>query len=81
MNTYKYLILIISMLLVTILAKADTQYQEPEFYSIGMLPENHQFVCIDDQRWLQTIEPGRIILEKLFYTDDETGEVIPYECL
>jgi hypothetical protein len=82
MNSYKYLLLVISIIfVVAISAKADTQYKEPEFYSKGMLDENHQFVCIDNQRWLQTTEPDKIILEKLYYTDDETGEVIAYECL
>lgn len=57
------------------------QYTKPEFYSIGLLPEGYTFVCIDGYKWLQYSESDKIILEKLFYQDDESGKILPHKCL
>lgn len=56
------------------------EYEKPEFYSLGLLPEGYSFVCINQEKWLQYEEKDKVILEKLYYEDDETKEVLPYKC-
>ena len=55
----KKIILLIT-LSVTFLLSSETkeikQYIQPEFYSIGMLPEGYSFVCINKEKWLQFSE-------------------------
>lgn len=75
---------ILITLSVTFLLSSETkeikQYVQPEFYSIGMLPEGYTFVCIDSYKWLQYYESDKIVLEKLYYEDDESGEIKPHKC-
>lgn len=56
------------------------KYTLPEFYSKGFLPENYTFVCIDSEKWLQHEEPDKIVLEKLYQEDSETGEITEEKC-
>lgn len=53
---------------------------ETTFYSLGMLPENYSFVCQDGNKWLQYKTDSEVVLEQLFYEDEETGEVLPVKC-
>ena len=63
-----------------LLAEQTKGYVQPEFYSIGMLPEGYSFVCINKEKWLQHEEDNKIVLQKLFYQDEETGKVLPHKC-
>lgn len=63
-----------------LLAEQTKEYVQPEFYSIGMLPEGYSFVCINKEKWLQHEEDNKIVLQKLFYQDEETGKVLPHKC-
>ena len=63
-----------------LLAEQSKEYVKPEFYSIGMLPEGYSFVCINKEKWLQYEEDNKIVLQKLFYQDEETGKVLPHKC-
>lgn len=64
----------------SLLAEQTKEYVQPEFYSIGMLPEGYSFVCINKEKWLQHEEDNKIVLQKLFYQDEETGKVLPHKC-
>ena len=55
--------------------------EEPEFYSIGTLPEGYTFVCIKKQKWLQYKTDSETVLTQMFIEDEETGDKIPQECL
>ena len=35
-----------------LLSEQTKEYVQPEFYSIGMLPEGYSFVCINKEKWL-----------------------------
>ena len=74
----KLILIIISATL--LLAEQTKEYVQPEFYSIGMLPEGYSFVCINKEKWLQHEEDNKIVLQKLFYQDEETGKVLPHKC-
>lgn len=63
-----------------LLAEQTKEYVQPEFYSIGMLPEGYSFVCIKKEKWLQHEEDNKIVLQKLFYQDEETGKILPHKC-
>ena len=63
-----------------LLSEQIKEYVKPEFYSIGMLPEGYSFVCINKEKWLQYEEDNKIVLQKLFYQDEETGKVLPHKC-
>ena len=63
-----------------LLSEQIKEYVQPEFYSIGMLPEGYSFVCINKEKWLQYEEDNKIVLQKLFYQDEETGKVLPHKC-
>ena len=63
-----------------LLSEQIKEYVQPEFYSIGMLPEGYSFVCINKEKWLQYEEDNKIVLQKLFYQDEETGKVFPHKC-
>ena len=63
-----------------LLAEQTKEYVPPEFYSIGMLPEGYSFVCINKEKGLQHEEDNKIVLQKLFYQDEETGKVLPHKC-
>ena len=63
-----------------LLSEQTKEYVQPEFYSIGMLPEGYSFVCINKEKWLQHEEDNKIVLQKLFYQDEETGKVLPHKC-
>ena len=63
-----------------LLSEQTKEYVNPEFYSIGMLPKGHSFVCINKEKWLQHEEDNKIVLQKLFYQDEETGKVLPHKC-
>ena len=63
-----------------LLSEQTKEYVQPEFYSIGMLPEGYSFVCINKEKWLQYEEDNKIVLQKLFYQDEETGKVLPHKC-
>ena len=54
--------------------------EEPQFFSIGMLPEGYSFVCINGNKWLQYEVPGTLILEQLFYEDEDTGQIVAEKC-
>lgn len=60
--------------------KEIKQYVQPEFYSIGMLPEGYSFVCLDGHKWLQHDERDKVVLQKLYYEDEETGKILPHKC-
>ena len=80
----KKIILLIT-LSVTFLLSSETketkkQYIQPEFYSIGMLPEGYSFVCINKEKWLQFSERDKVILQKLYYEEEETGKILPHKC-
>lgn len=70
----------LKLVLMTMLTIGLYANQEPEFYSIGMLPEGYSFVCVNGNKWLQYEAPGTLILEQLFYEDEDTGEIIPHKC-
>ena len=74
----KLILLIVSATL--LLSEQTKEYVQPEFYSIGMLPEGYSFVCINKEKWLQHEEDNKIVLQKLFYQDEETGKVLPHKC-
>ena len=74
----KLILLIVSATL--LLSEQTKEYVQPEFYSIGMLPEGYSFVCINKEKWLQYEEDNKIVLQKLFYQDEETGKVLPHKC-
>lgn len=57
------------ILLFISLTLSAQEYEKPEFYSLGLLPEGYSFVCINQEKWLQYEEE-----------DDETKEVLPYKC-
>lgn len=61
--------------------KQNNRYIEPEFYSIGMLPENSRFVCINGEKWLEEKEEDKIVLQKLFFFDEETNKEEVHKCL
>lgn len=63
-----------------LLAEQTKEYVKPEFYSIEMLPEGYSFVCINKEKWLQYEEDNKIVLQKLFYQDEETGKILPHKC-
>ena len=74
----KLILLIVSATL--LLSEQTKEYVQPEFYSIGMLPEGYSFVCINKEKWLQHEEDNKIVRQKLFYQDEETGKVLPHKC-
>jgi NAD(P)H-dependent FMN reductase len=39
-----------------------------------MLPEGYSFVCINKEKWLQFSERDKVVLQKLYYEDEETGK-------
>lgn len=57
------------------------KYSPPEFYSIGMLPENSRFVCINGEKWLEEKEDDKIILQKLYFFNDETNKEEAHKCI
>ena len=59
----------------------NVNYKDRQFYSIGTLPENHQFVCIEGDKWLEKTEPDRIELIRMFIYDEELKQDIPMKCL
>ena len=63
-----------------LLSEQTKEYVKPEFYSIGMLSEGYSFVCTNKEKWLQHEEDNKIVLQKLFYQDEETGKVLPHKC-
>ena len=79
----KKIILLIT-LSVTFLLSSETkeikQYIQPEFYSIGMLPEGYSFVCINKEKWLQFSERDKVIIQKLYYEEEETDRILPHKC-
>ena len=75
----KLLVLLVA-LATLLLAEQTKEYVQPEFYSIGMLPEGYSFVCINKEKWLQHEEDNKIVLQKLFYQDEETGKILPHKC-
>lgn len=64
-----------------LLAEEVKEYKEPEFYSIGMLPENSRFVCINGEKWLEEKEDDKIILQKLYFFNDETNKEEVHKCI
>lgn len=60
--------------------KEIKQYVQPEFYSIGMLPEGYSFVCVNKEKWLQYQEKDKVVLEKLYYEDEQTKKIVPHKC-
>ena len=75
----KLLVLLVA-LATLLLAEQTKECVQPEFYSIRMLPEGYSFVCINKEKWLQHEEDNKIVLQKLFYQDEETGKVLPHKC-
>jgi len=71
---------IIALALLTVSLFATDKYVEPEFYSVGMLPDGHKFVCLDGEKWIQKKEPDMIVLKKMYYYDDELKKDIPLKC-
>ena len=63
-----------------LLAEQTKEYVQPGFYSIGMLPEGYSFVCLDGHKWLQHEERDKVVLQKLYYEDEETGKILPHKC-
>lgn len=61
--------------------KQNDRYVEPEFYSIGMLPENSRFVCINGEKWLEERGDDKIVLQKLFFFDEETNKEEVHKCI
>lgn len=61
--------------------KEYKEYKEPEFYSIGMLPENSRFVCINGEKWLEEKEDDKITLQKLYLFNDETNKEEVHKCI
>ena len=55
-------------------------YQDREFISIGMLGDNHKFVCINSEKWLEYYTDNKIELSKMYYFDEELQKDIPFPC-
>jgi hypothetical protein len=76
----KKIILLITLSAIFLLSSETKKYIQPEFYSIGMLPEGYSFVCLDGHKWLQHEERDKVVLQKLYYEDEETGKILPHKC-
>lgn len=78
---FLYLLLVVFQICYSDELQPNNTYVEPEFYSIGMLPENSRFVCINGEKWLEEKEDDKIVLQKLYFFDEETNKEEVHKCI
>lgn len=75
----KFLILTLVTLILSSSLLAS-KYEERTYMSVGTLPDNIRIICINNEQWTEETQEDKIILDRIYYHDDEIHEDVPLEC-
>ena len=73
-------ILMLILLGLTYMLGDSSKYEDRTYMSVGTLPDNVRIVCIDNEQWTEESQDNKIILDRIYYHDDELHKDVPLEC-